>query len=83
MLCMVLQLPCTGFGVKAEDATASETQSDESQYTELTFSSYGIDNATYTGKTVSGSAKNLTNMDKVAFSGKIKFKKFSKTNRVL
>ncbi len=77
MLCMVLQMPYTGFGVEAEDATATETQTSESEYTEVTFSSYGIDNATYTGTSKSGSAKNLASMDnsmdKVAFSGKIKF----------
>ena len=70
---MVLQMPYTGFGVEAEDTTATESQTSESEYTEVTFSSYGIDNATYTGTSKSGSLKNLTSMDKVAFSGKIKF----------
>ena len=50
-----------------------ENETNESEYTEVTFSSYGIDNATYKGTSKSGSAKNLTSMNKVAFSGKIKF----------
>ncbi len=69
---MVLQLSYTGFGVEAEDA-AAETQISENQYTELSFSSYGIDDDTYNNTETYGSVNNLANMDKVAFSGKIKF----------
>ena len=53
--------------------TFAQTGGTEKQYTELSFDDYGISDNTYDKDEVYGSAQGVTDMDGVAFSGKIKF----------